>query len=129
MIITLREHLETTLSLPVHWVAINERDNFPCCTLRKSLLDTHHGLKKANGWAVTGVELTVYALDYEKLESISREVVAKYDGKLEALTEGRNKLKIYIDDEDDDAYPAPDGSDDWIYAREISIRVHHKIEG
>jgi hypothetical protein len=110
-------------------VAITERETFPCCTLKKSLLDTHHALKKPNGWAVTGVDLTVFAFDYEKLESISAEVVAKYDGLLKPLTEGRNNVKIYVDDEDDDAYPAPDGSDDWIYARTISLRVHHKIEG
>lgn len=126
MIRQFRDHIEGKQGIPVHWVAINESEVFPCATLRKSLLDTHHALQHANGWAVTGVELTVYALDYEELDTIADGLRERYDGWLAPLTEGRGKVKIKIDDEDDDAFPAPDGADDWIYAREITIRIHHR---
>lgn len=129
MIITLRQHIETKMAIPVHWVAITESDPLPACTLRKSLLDTRHGLQKPNNSAVTGVDLVVYAYDYEEMENLSAGFIEIYDGWLAPLTEGRAKLKIYVDDEDDDVYPSPDGSDNWIYARTISIRVHHRVKG
>lgn len=129
MIIELRQHLEKTLAVPVHWVAISEREPLPCCTLAKTLLSTHHELQRRNGWAVTGVDLTIYSLCYEQLDELAASVGDDYDGRHEPLKRGSHAAKIYIDDEDDDAYPAPDGSDDWIYARQISIRVHHKIKG
>lgn len=129
MIIELREHLETNLGLPVHWVAITEMERRPCASLRQTLVDTRHGLAKASGWAVTGVELQIYADDYERLDAIAAELIAIYDGWLDPIVDGGSKVKIYVDDQDDDAFPSPDGSDDWVYARSINLRIHHKIEG
>lgn len=127
MIAKLREAIERRTGLPIHYVAITELEQRPCGSIGTKFLDTHQELQKANGFAVTGVQLTLFADDYETLDDLADKFRADFDGQRLALVDGDREVKIYIDDSEDDAFPAGEGSDDWIYSREIDLRVHHKL--
>ena len=129
MIKDLRRHLESTLGIPVHYVAINETERRPCAAIRQSLFDSHQALQKANGFAVTGLQLNLYGEDYERLLDLTDEIRKHYDGSRIPLIKGGRSVKLTLEDIDDDALPGEDGSDDWIYVRQINFRIHHKLKG
>lgn len=134
MIVQFRHHLEAWIGLPVHYVAINASELMPAITVAKSLSNPRREMvagprpksKPATRHKLTGIDLTIYAYDYERLDAIATEIEEKYTGQRIAIAQGGDPMTFSLDDEDDDSYPSADGSDDWIYARQMIFRVHHK---
>lgn len=131
MILQLRRHLERHVGLPFHFVTITEDEARPCGTVRKSAVERQQPLslktapRSSRGSRVAGVEVILFADDYERLDEISEGVVEDYNGAVIDLPEV-GTATILIDDEDDEAYPAGDGSDNYIYSRTLNFRVHHR---
>ena len=126
MIQQLRRYLEKQFNLPFHFVTITETEERPCGVVRKSSIEHKQALNKPTGYRVEGIEVTVYADDYEALDDKCEEIVGQLNGEFTALVDGGDKVKVLVDDEDDEVYPPFDGSDDWIYGRVLDLRVHHK---
>ncbi len=124
MIIELQQDLETRTGYPVHFVSITEEQRRPCLTIRKSSSEHKQSLNKATGIVVAGVEIEIYADDYLALEEATAAVDEHYNGQV--LTLGGYECKFLLDDQEDDSFPPPANSDDWIYWRKLSLRVHYK---
>lgn len=124
MITDFREHLETTVSLPVHFISITELEERPCLAIRKTSADFHQALNNATGFRVTAIEIGIYAEDYQTLEDTTETILETYNG--EVLTIGTYSCKFVVEDEDDDSFPPVEGSQDWVFYRQILVRVHYK---
>lgn len=126
MIIHLRENLESTTGVPFHFVTITEEEARPCGTVSKTSVEHSQALQKPSGFRVSGIAVEIFADDYEEMDELCEKLVDTYNGKFVELVERGGKVKLYVDDEEDESYPGEDGSDDWIYSRVITFRVHHK---
>lgn len=124
MITKLRAVFEDQQKIPFHLVTITETESRPCATIRRQLIDDRQGIGGKSGFRVNGVEIEVFADDYETMEAIAEKITDDYDG--EAIEIGGKRATVLITDEDDEAYPGQDGSDDWIYARTLTMRIHTK---
>lgn len=126
---SLRQHCEGLFSnpaVPFHFVAINEGEHRPCATIRKATIEDRQGIDqtKKSGFRVTSVEVEFFADEYETMEDLADQLVEALDGESIQL-DGRT-VTCLVTDENDDAYPGQDGSDDWIYGRTLTIRFHTK---
>lgn len=124
MITSLREHIENTLEMPVHFVHITQNESMPCATIREVDLVSTQALARAKEGRVSGVTVTLWDLSYIDLQAATDTLLDAYDGMY--LTIGSFGCKFLLQDGSDDSYANPDGSDDWIYAKEITFSVHYR---
>ena len=124
MISSIRQHVEETLQIPIHFVHLIEGEQLPCGTIRQTQSEHHQELRRSSGWRVAGVSLALWSLSYLELEQMSEAIFTTYDGQCVDIDDA--EIKFIVDDCEDDSYVNPDGSDDWVYSKEITLRVHFK---
>jgi hypothetical protein len=122
MIAFFREHLETTLGIPVHFGQITELTTLPCAIVRTTTAEHKQSFSRATGFRVSAIAVSIFSRSYLSVDSLFEQFAAAYNGQWIQL--GNFPTRCNIDDEEDEAYPAPDGSDDAIYARETVVRCH-----
>lgn len=123
MITQLRSHIEDSLNLPVHLVHITGLESLPCATIRQSSYDHDSGLTKTPHRRLT-VELALWDTSYVDIEDITEDIFDIYNYK--TITLDTWTANTYVNDVQDDSFPSSDGSDDWIYSKEITINIHAK---
>ena len=124
MIQQLRQHIETAIGVPIHYVLVTEQESFPCGAIRLRSDDHKQTLQRSNGFRTSMVEVAIYADNYAALDTLGEQLAMTIDGQTVALDDG--ECRIVVEDADDSATPSPFGNDDFLFFRTYELRVHQK---
>ncbi len=122
MIITgLHEFIEEYLEISVHFVHLTEHANLPAATIRQVSSDHDGGISKTPTRKIT-LDLSLWSHSYFELDELLD--LAYSELHYRTYQNDNYKYLMYVDDAEDDSYPNPDGSDDWVYQKSITLKLH-----
>jgi hypothetical protein len=104
----------------------SQRASYPCLAFKISSRSYGHNLAGADGTSIATI--TFIALGNAQSQTVAvAEAIRNFADGFRGLQNGVAILSCLLDDESDDEYQPPDGSDVWIYQTSLDYVVKHRV--
>jgi hypothetical protein len=99
---------------------------YPCLAVELPTRSYGHNLAGADGTSLATLKFTAYSLLESSAVAAIEAIRNNADG-FRGIQSGVPILRCFLDEEEDDTVPPPDGSDQWIYSASVTYLIKHRV--